>query len=208
MYFIRTPFVFQKLFSKIIWNLPNRASVIYLTFDDGPNPETTYWILEQLEKYNAKATFFCLGVNAEKYPDLIKKIIEAGHTIANHGYEHLNGWKISSEKYQQNIIKGKEVLETLTENEVKLFRPPYGKFKISHHSHFQSKMILWSLMPGDFDATISSPQCFKNISTKIKQGDIICLHDSTQAQNHLQYCLPNWLEFIYNKGLKSENIIL
>jgi len=206
MYFVRTPYILKMLFQKVIWEFPASQQAIYLTFDDGPHQVITPWILSQLKRHDAKATFFCLGENAKKYPNLILEMERDGHAIASHGDAHLNGWKISKTEYEQNILQGKQTLSAILQKDIPLFRPPYGRFK--HKVMPTQQIILWSLMPGDFDATISSPQCFKNISTKIKQGDIICLHDSTQAQNHLQYCLPNWLEFIYNKGLKSENIIL
>lgn len=208
MYFIRTPFIVKKLFPNIIWEFPSNENSIFLTFDDGPHPQNTHFILAQLDKYNAKATFFCLGENAEKHPELILEILDRGHAIGNHGYRHLNGWKISPIDFMENYKKGNEILEHISGSEIKLFRPPYGKIKLSQISDLPSLIVLWSLMPGDFDVTISTEKCYNNAINNLCSGDIICLHDNEKALQHLYYCLPKWLEYIYNKGLKSNRIIL
>lgn len=207
MYFKRTPNIIKRLFPSIIWDFPNVENKIYLTFDDGPHPEITPWILEQLKKHNAKATFFCLGKNVEKYPEIIKQILEDGHTIGNHGYAHLNGWNTNDVEYLEDAEKCNKLLVKNTNNG--LFRPAYGKIKISQISNLKSKynIVNWSLMPGDFDQNITSEKCFENLC-KAKVGDIIILHDNEKSWKHLEYCLPKFLDFIYNKGLKSDCITL
>ena len=141
MYFVRTPYIIKKLFPQLIWDLPNDENKIYMTFDDGPHPEITPWILEQLEKYDAQATFFCLGENANKFPEIILKIRASGHSIGSHGNAHLNGWKISKNEYEQNIINGKNTLEEIINEEVNLYRPPYGKFKHKFKNKYENKYL-------------------------------------------------------------------
>lgn len=163
MYFVRTPYIIKKIFPEIIWDLPNAENKIYLTFDDGPHPEITPWILEHLKRYDAKATFFCLGKNAEKYPEIVKQILQDGHTIGNHGYAHLNGWKTENDMYVKDFEKGKKILKQVqddyvqvqdskkisrftlnddnkSQNEQLLFRPAYGKIKKSQISFLKSEI--------------------------------------------------------------------
>lgn len=155
-----------------------------------------------------KQLFFCLGENAEKYPEWIREILSRGHAVGNHGYRHLNGWKISAKDFRANYIKGKAILENISGNEVTLFRPPYGKIKWNQMQNQDASIVLWSTMPGDFDATISSEKCYYNGVNNLCSGAVICLHDNEKAQQHLVYCLPKWLEYIYNVGLTANRIIL
>jgi peptidoglycan/xylan/chitin deacetylase (PgdA/CDA1 family) len=246
MYFVRIPYIIKKLFSEIIWELPNNENKIFLTFDDGPHPEITPWILEKLRKHDAKATFFCSGKNVEQYPGIIAQILKDGHTIGNHGYAHLNGWKTKDDVYLEDFKKANDLLVKNTnnsksekilkqvqddimqqvqdesmqktqddnmqkiQNDKLLFRPAYGKIKKSQLFKLKSqvKIVKWSLMPGDFDSSFSSEKCLENLTRNIKTGDIIVLHDNEKSWKHLEYCLPKWLAFIDNKGLKSETISL
>jgi peptidoglycan/xylan/chitin deacetylase (PgdA/CDA1 family) len=211
LYFVRSPYLIKKLFPAIIWDLPNNENKIYLTFDDGPHAEITPWILEQLKKYNAKATFFCLGENIKKYPEIIKQIIHDGHAIGNHGYKHLNGWNTNDDDYVQDYIQCQQLLEQVGSSENKIFRPAYGKIKRSQipfiHEKFKSRIINWTLMPGDFDETQTSEQCFSNLQ-KVKSGDIVVLHDNDKSWKHIQYCLPKFLEHLHSKNYKTEIISL
>lgn len=201
MYFARIPKIIQLFYPDIIWQIPEKENTIYLTFDDGPHPEITFWILEQLKKYNAKATFFCLGENAEKYPELMKQISVEGHAIGNHGYAHLNGWKTNDKAYFEDVKKASQFINS------NLFRPPYGRIKKSQVKFLTTEIIQhstfniynFSLMPGDFDLNISSEKCYSNLTENIKSGDIICLHDNEKALKHLEYCLPKWLEYLSGK---------
>lgn len=214
MYFVRTPYIIKKLFPQIIWDLPNAENKIFLTFDDGPHPEITPWILEQLKRYDAKATFFCLGKNAEKYPEIVKQIVQDGHVIGNHGYAHLNGWKTDVEEYVKDVMKSELILKQVqhdyiqvqerqkisryTRNDSELFRPAYGKIKLSQIKiiNRQSLIVNWSLMPGDFDQNITSERCYTNLTKNIRTGDIVVLHDNEKSWKHLQYCLPKWLDYL------------
>lgn len=207
MYFVRTPHIIKKLFSQIIWDLPNKENNVYLTFDDGPHPEITLWVLVQLKKYNAKATFFCLGENAEKYPEIVQQVLNEGHAIGNHSYSHLNGWKTDNKIYLEDVEKCTKLLMRNSNNGF-YFRPPYGKIKNTQIKNIKSQIINWTLMPGDFDQTITSQKCYSNLTKKIKSGDIICLHDNEKSWKHLQYCLPKFLEFCKEKNILLTTITL
>jgi len=211
MYFVRIPNIIKKLFPRLIWDLPNEEHKVYLTFDDGPHPEITPWILKQLKKSDAKATFFCLGENVEKYPEILQQILSEGHRIGNHGYKHLNGWKTNDDDYLQDYLKGQEMLR-FTQNDTLLFRPAYGKIKKSQIPNLKSKIpnaqiINWSLMPGDFDTAITSEKVYSNLK-RVQSGDIVVLHDNEKAWKHVQYCLPKFLEFCKMKNYSLNTIDL
>jgi peptidoglycan/xylan/chitin deacetylase (PgdA/CDA1 family) len=199
MYFVRIPEFVQKLYSSVIWRIPNATNAVYLTFDDGPHPEVTPWVLDQLRMYNAKATFFCIGQNAEKYPELIERILAGGHALGNHSFSHKDGWKTKDQVYLADIEQADKILRT------SLFRPPYGRIKRSQIANLQSQytIVNWSLMPGDFDVNISAEACFRNLM-KAKAGDIICLHDNERSMQHLKYILPRFLDL--NKSLVLEKL--
>ncbi len=220
VYFNRTPNIAKKLFPSIIWNFPNDEHKVYLTFDDGPHPEITPWILAQLKQYDAKATFFCLGKNMEQSPEIILQILNAGHVVGNHGYAHLNGWETSVDAYVEDVVKTDAILKQVQDDakqsrntsgqDGRLFRPAYGRIKTSQISNLKSQfsIINWTLMPGDFDQSIASEKCFTNLINDVKVGDIIVLHDNEKSWKHLEYCLPRWLEFLSENNYKLEAISL
>lgn len=203
MYPVRIPFFIPLLYPQIRWSMPDKQAV-YLSFDDGPHPELTPWVLGQLKAFGAKATFFVLGSNAEKYPDLVKSIREEGHAIGHHSWSHLNGWETEDEPYIEDVERAAAITGS------PLFRPPYGKIKRSQLARLATKytIVNWSLMPGDFDVSISPETCYERLSKNIRGGDIVCLHDSEKARKHLEYCLPRWLELIKRKGLRAEALSL
>ncbi|WP_440879326.1 polysaccharide deacetylase family protein [Tenacibaculum sp. C7A-26P2] len=211
LYPLRTPYIFRKYFSKYIWCFKSSTQKAYLTFDDGPIPEVTEFVLDKLKKHNAKATFFCVGDNIQKHPSIFKKIIEGGHSIGNHTYNHLDGWKTKKKDYLNNILKT-ELLISNFNNVIqpKIFRPPYGKIKNSQTSALIKKgykVIMWSLLSGDFDKNISKEECVSNILTKIKNGDIIVFHDSEKAKENIYYSLPIILKELSIRGYQFERII-
>ena len=174
----------------LVWEMPaeNEPSV-YITFDDGPHPSATPFALEQLAKYNAKATFFCVGENVTRYPDVYNQILQQGHTTANHTFNHMNGWKTGTDTYLRNIDKAEKHIHST------LFRPPYGRIKRSQakmigERHPGWKIIMWDVLAGDFDKQITPEQCLDNVLSNIKPGSIIVFHDSDKAWERMSYTLP------------------
>jgi len=211
-YLVKTPKFVQRMFPERVWTFPNShlpagkaGNNIYLTFDDGPIPEVTIWVLEELKKHNARATFFCIGDNVNKHPNLFRRIISEGHSVGNHTLNHLNGWKTSTTDYIENVLKADEEMNRASEDlkPGSLFRPPYGKITSKQTEILLSKgykIIMWDLLSADFDASISKERCFKNVSESIKPDSIVVFHDSLKAEKNLRYALPKLLEFISEKG--------
>ena len=214
-YVVKTPKFVQRIFPERIWAFPvSSKNEVYLTFDDGPIPEITPWVLDQLKKHNAKATFFCIGDNVKKYPEVFQSVIYEGHSVGNHTFHHLSGWKTEAKKYIENVQLAETELLKLQNSQsnatpTKLFRPPYGRM-----TSRQSKMvrdlgyqiIMWDVLSGDFDAKISEEKCFQNVSENLAPGSIVVFHDSLKAENNLRFCLPKILEFITEKGWKASLI--
>jgi peptidoglycan/xylan/chitin deacetylase (PgdA/CDA1 family) len=206
-YWIKTNSFIKKIFSKHIWDLPNTENKIYLTFDDGPTPEITEWVLNQLQKHHAKATFFCIGNNIEKYPEIYNKTIEEGHAIGNHTHNHLNGWKTSTKKYLKNVKSCESSIlnpkSKICNLKSAIFRPPYGKIKSSQSRKLRQlgyKIIMWDVLSADFDQAITPEQCLENVKSNVKSGSIIVFHDSSKAFQNLEYALPKTLDFLKEKG--------
>lgn len=198
MYLQRSSFLFKWLYPSCIWQ-GGQLGTLYLTFDDGPHPEITLFVLEELKKVNAKATFFCIGENVCKYPHVYRKIIDDGHVVGNHTFHHYNGWKTDDAVYLDDIAAAAKWIDS------SLFRPPYGKitpFQLKQlaASRFQLKTIMWSLLSRDFDNQISPEQCLKNLQRKVREKDIIVFHDSEKAWERLQFALPPFLQYCMEKG--------
>ncbi|AOW21480.1 polysaccharide deacetylase family protein [Urechidicola croceus] len=208
-YFIKTPNLIQFLFKNLIWSFSNsnkNEKTIYLTFDDGPTPHITKWVLNTLEEYNAKATFFCIGKNIKNHPNIYQQIVSKGHSIGNHTNNHLNGWKTSTQKYIENI----DLAEKLIDNNLpKLFRPPYGKIKPNQARKIRNKgykIIMWEVLSADFDTTISNEKCLENVIKNTKNGSIIVFHDSVKAGNKMKYALPKVLSHFNDNGYQFKKI--
>ena len=203
MYLVKSPWFFKKIYPKRIWNINTSKKIIYLTFDDGPHPTITPFVLEVLQNYQAKATFFCIGDNVNKFPELYQSIKNQYHKIGNHTYNHLNGWKTTTEDYIKNILLAEEKIES------KLFRPPYGKLTSSQSKHLQQlefKIIMWNVLSGDFDKSINRETCYKNVTTNAKSGSIVVFHDSEKAFEKLQFALPKTLKYFTNQGYTFESL--
>lgn len=196
MYLVKTPKFIQSLFPNFYWNAPTTEKVLYLTFDDGPIPEVTPWVLEQLESYNAKGTFFCVGDNVRKYDSVLQQVLDAGHAIGNHTYNHMNGWATDNIQYFHNVRNCARMVKS------DLFRPPYGRLKPKQAQFLQRhyKIIMWDILSGDFDPAISKDQCLYNVVSKAKQGSIIVFHDSIKAFEKLQFVLPKVLKHFHEQG--------
>ncbi|RRJ91767.1 polysaccharide deacetylase family protein [Flavobacterium macacae] len=200
------------IFRKYIWDIKNSENKIYLTFDDGPIPEVTEWVLETLKQHEVKATFFCIGDNIKKHPAIFQKVIESGHSIGNHTFNHLKGWNSRKEEYIKNTLLCEEAINEKTKNlnlKTKIFRPPYGKIKPSQSKVLRKmgyKIIMWDVLSVDYDKEISPEQCLENIIKNTVPGSIIACHDSLKAFKNLEYALPKAIEYLKNKGFVFETI--
>ena len=206
---VKTPNLVKRVLPSLVWNINTKQKVIYLTFDDGPTPEITEWTLNTLDKYNAKATFFCIGNNIDKYPQIFKLIIEKGHTIGNHSNNHLKGWKTKTIDYLENINIAQAQIDKFSRSNQLLFRPPYGRIKpkqIKEISKLNYRIIMWNILSKDWDKTISNKECLDNVIKKTKSGDIVVFHDSVKAFNNLKYVLPQMLDYFTEKGFEFKRI--
>lgn len=208
-FWIKTHPLVKLLFPKYIWDIPSPDKSVYLTFDDGPIPAITEFVLEQLKAYDAKATFFCIGENAVKNPQLLQKILANGHKIGNHTYNHLNGWKTSKADYIQNMVKCDAALHEISGKKPQLFRPPYGKIKLSQSAKIRKlgyRIIMWDVISFDFDQSVSPEKCLQNILQNISEGSIVVFHDSIKAFKNLEFALPKTLQYLKENGYKCEVI--
>ena len=199
LYLTKTPRIIQRIFKNYTWRFFTDKKEIYLTFDDGPTPEITDWTLDTLNKYNAKATFFCIGKNVVKEPKIYSRILKEKHQVGNHTHNHKNGFKTDLKTYINNILEAEKHLE----NPLKLFRPPYGRIKKSQARKIKSlgyNIIMWDVLSADFDITIAKKKCLQNVLRNAKNGSIIVFHDSVKASENLQYTLPKILGYFSKKG--------
>ena len=202
MYFVKTPRLIQSLFPNFVWRIPTQEKVIHLTFDDGPVPEATPWVLDQLKQYNAKATFFCVGENVKKYPQLFEDVVNSNHVVGNHTFNHINGWGSDNIPYFHNVRNCAHLVKS------DLFRPPYGRLLPKQAEFLQRhyQIIMWDVLSGDFDPEISKEQCLNNVLRSANEGSIIVFHDSVKAMDKLEYVLPKVLEHYSNLGYKFEAV--
>ena len=201
MRFFSSPQLIQLLFPNWIWKGPEN-DVVYLTFDDGPTPESTPYILGLLKKHDIKASFFCLGEQALKSPELIQRIVGEGHSIGNQTMHHENGWKTKSETYLESIEQSAALIDS------KLFRPPYGKIRLSQSKKLRElgyKIILWTWMSYDFDKSLSAREIISK-SRKIKGGDILVFHDNVKANERTKEVLPSLINSIIKQGYRFKTL--
>lgn len=201
-YWVKTNAFIKRVFSKYCWDIPNNEKKIYLTFDDGPTPEITDWVLAELKKHDIKATFFCIGKNIDSNPELFLKIKQEHHSIGNHTMNHMNGWKSETNEYIQNVKKCAEILSQKYIPSL-LFRPPYGKIKRQQSRLLRKlgyKIIMWDVLSADFDQSISPQKCLENVVKNVKSGSVIVFHDSIKASQNLKFALPKTLSFLKENG--------
>ncbi|MBP6311104.1 MAG: polysaccharide deacetylase family protein [Flavobacteriales bacterium] len=209
MFFARTPPLVKLLYPGRIWNMDREERTVYLTFDDGPIPQLTPWVLEQLVANNAKATFFCIGKNADKDQVILKKIIEAGHTIGNHSWSHLRGTRTPTAAYVKDVLRADTALGLIVGETAKpLFRPPYGRITNDQVRELKNRyrVVMWDVLSGDFDTRTTPEQCLKNVIRNIRSGSIVVFHDSLKAEERLRYALPLTLEFLRKEGYTMKAI--
>jgi peptidoglycan/xylan/chitin deacetylase (PgdA/CDA1 family) len=187
--------------------MPDHEKSVYLTFDDGPHPQATPFALKLLKQYNASATFFCIGKNVVAHPEIYNQIINQGHAVGNHTYNHLNGWKSNNEAYLKDIGLAAQHINS------NLFRPPYGRITSFQAKNLKAvmkgsepKVIMWDVLSGDFDMDITNEQCLSNVILNAVQGSIIVFHDSQKAWLKLEYALPRVLEYFSEKGYSFRSI--
>jgi len=212
---VKMPFLVQRFFKRYTWHIAisKTEKVLYLTFDDGPTPDITPWTLEVLKRYNAKATFFCIGSNINKHPAIFKGILDHGHRVGNHTQDHIKGWRTSLHDYLKNVELAKtSILSQVLNPQSKisnLFRPPYGQISRSQGKSLIKqgyKVIMWSILSFDWEQTVSQEQCYKNVINKAVSGDIIVFHDSVKASKNMQYALPRVLEYYTKLGYTFKQI--
>jgi peptidoglycan/xylan/chitin deacetylase (PgdA/CDA1 family) len=208
-YPIRIPSFVKKIYPHYTWHIDVQEKKVFLTFDDGPHPEVTLFVLDELRKYDAKATFFCIGDNVRKYPEVYRQIILEGHRTGNHTYNHLNGWKVDDTEFIENVYKAAELIDS------DMFRPPYGRItafqsrllrgeSVSNRKPF--RIIMWDVLSGDFDLEITGEKCAENVKRKTRPGSIITFHDSEKAFPRLKIALPEVLKFLSGKGYEFESV--
>jgi peptidoglycan/xylan/chitin deacetylase (PgdA/CDA1 family) len=193
MYLVKTPWLLKKLYPALTWETSPHDRCIYLTFDDGPIPIVTPFVLNILKQYNAKATFFCIGDNINKHPHIFEQVKADGHSIGNHTYNHLNGWQTDDKTYLDNFLMTDELTDA------NLFRPPYGRIKRSQIKLLKQtkpdlQFIMWDVLSGDFDINLQPEQCLQNVLQHTTRGSVVLFHDSLKAFNRLEYALPKAME--------------
>lgn len=214
-----TPFniisiVGKVIYPSLLWNFNIKEKNIFLTFDDGPIPEITPWVLHNLKEYNAKASFFCIGENVAKHPEIFQMLLEDGHTIGNHSHNHLNGWKTNCNSYVSNVLQAEEAIKEHSSKVKiqpqasvvkKLYRPPYGRIRPSQVRELEKrdyKIVMWDVISGDYNAAQSSQKCKEKVISFTKPGSIIVFHDSVKAFPNLQIILPEVLKYFTSKGFE------
>jgi len=203
-YLVKTPWWLKMLYARCLWEMPAEGNKVYLSFDDGPHERATIFVLDMLKKYDAKASFFCIGKNVAANPDIYARIVEEGHTVGNHTYQHMDGWKSPNGAYFEDIRKTAELVPS------PYFRPPYGKIRWSQVKWLASEMklrtVMWTILSGDFDPRISGDDCVNNVIRNMRQGSIIVFHDSAKAFDKINYALPKVLEEIKRRGWVTEKL--
>ena len=205
-YLVKTPWLVEHVFFPgYIWRMPRSEKVIYLSFDDGPHPEATPFVLDTLRRFGAKASFFCIGKNVVQHPGIYRQIIEEGHAVGNHSHQHLNGWKTETGVYVDDVVQAAQHISS------GLYRPPYGRITRRQAAELQTKlglnMVMWSVLSGDFDKGLSPAGCLTN-SLQAGAGSIVVFHDSEKAFDRMRYALPLLLEHYSERGFVFHSIKL
>ncbi len=206
MYFHKTNRLVQRFFPAFTWQIPTQEKVVYLTFDDGPVPEVTEYVLDALASYQARATFFCVGENVARYPALFRRVLAGGHRVGNHTYNHLNGWRTPDETYFDNVQRCASAMRAAgyAPNPAarQLFRPPYGRITRDQTRLIQPthQIVMWDVLTADFDAQLSAEQCYARAIQHTEPGSLVIFHDSYKARRNLEYALPRYLRTLHQRG--------
>lgn len=202
MYFHKYGSIFRKLFPSYQWKVNTSSKEIYLTFDDGPVPEITEFVLDTLAKYEAKATFFCVGENIVKHPEIYQRLRNEGHTVGNHTYNHLNARKVETNEYFANIEKAQVVMGDVGN---KLFRPPYGHLKSKHIKQLKKlgyRIVMWDVLTGDFDPQLDEQKALQKTISGTTTGSIVLMHDNPKHFENMAFILPRFIEHFNQLGFK------
>jgi peptidoglycan/xylan/chitin deacetylase (PgdA/CDA1 family) len=214
----KTPFIVKKLFPDYIWEISTNKKELYLTFDDGPTPDITHWVLDTLKPFHAKVTFFCIGDNVNKHPELFHQIINEGHSIGNHTHNHIKGWKTKTKLYLENVLEAEKTINEQIHHSsfiihhsplVNIFRPPYGQITPKQGKQLMAlgyKIVMWDVLSFDWDKTVSNQECLDHIISKSKNGSIVVFHDSIKASNNMKFALPKVLKHFTEKGFSFKAI--
>lgn len=199
----KVPGLLMRMFPHLVWRGNPLSNSIYLTFDDGPHPAITPWVLEQLAAYGASATFFCVGENVQRFPETVRLIVEQGHRLGNHTHRHLKGWKTADDVYIKDIETCAQLIPT------DLFRPPYGRIRNSQAKTITAKgyrIIMWSLLSCDYDPDLPWKKSLKSLISNTKPGSIIVFHDSSKAEHNLKQILPQYLRAMAERGFNFKHL--
>ena len=196
MYLVKTPSLLKPLAKDLLWHVAGAQQEVYFTFDDGPTPEVTEEALNVLSRFNAKATFFCLGKNAEAHPEIMQRIVADGHAVGNHTYDHPDGWKTPHIEYLRNVVQAKRTIDS------RLFRPPYGRITPAQVSALKNQftLVMWDVLSADFDAANTPEACLENVVRNVSPGSIVVFHDSIKARRNMLYALEGSLEQLSRGG--------
>jgi peptidoglycan/xylan/chitin deacetylase (PgdA/CDA1 family) len=201
--FHRIPKIIQSVYPSLIWERPSQNKTVYLTFDDGPIPEVTEFVLEQLKSFDIKATFFCIGDNIQKHSAIFQQLIQEGHTIGNHTFHHLKGWNTEDEAYLENAEKCQMEINNYSTFDTKLFRPPYGRIKKTQIKELQNlgyEIVMWTTLSQDYRQDLNPAKCLKNTLNATRNGSIVLFHDSLKARKNMEYTLPKYIERLFESG--------
>lgn len=202
MFFEQLPEVIRGIYKGVLWRKDPLVKKIYLTFDDGPIPEVTPWVLDILDTYGVKATFFCVGENVARYPDLYRSILERGHRTGNHTYNHVRGLFHNSEKYLSNIELAAKYIDS------NLFRPPHGDMKWSQlrklRKHYQ--VVQWDVISRDYNSDLKPEEVLEIVKRYTRNGSIIVFHDSIKAEGNMRYAMPKAVEFLLQNGYEFDTL--
>lgn len=197
----RTPSILPWLYPSLHWRLPPARNELYLTFDDGPVPGPTEFVLETLDRFSVKATFFCIGDNVAKHPAIFQRLVGNGHRVGNHTYHHLSGWRTRPEVYLEDIRRCDALLYNGASGGSMLFRPPYGRITRKQIGMLTGRpIIMWDVLSADYNHRLSEEKCFRNTLRAIRPGSIIVYHDSLRAERNLTYGLPRIIEECLGRG--------
>jgi peptidoglycan-N-acetylglucosamine deacetylase len=197
-FLIRPPILLRKFYKNSVWRIGKMEPNIYLTFDDGPIPELTPWVLDVLNEFNVKATFFCVGDNIVKYPEIFERIKQEGHQIGNHTFNHMKGWKNTTENYLMNVEKCQQLTQT------NLFRPPYGRIKKSQYNLLEKKykVVFWDVLSYDYSDLVTPEQCLANSIKYTRKGSVIVFHDNIKAHDNLKFVLSRYISHFLELNFK------